>query len=59
VLSLASVWVCGYAWCVIVCCFDYVFVCVIVFLCVCGFFLLHSMPHYTVILLALHNLRFN
>jgi len=49
ILREMEVWcVCG-VWCV---------VCVGVCVCVWVFFLLHSMPHYTVILHALHNLRF-
>jgi len=58
-----GVCICKYVCVVCVCvCVLFVYVCVCsVCVCVGGFFklLLHSMPHYTVILHALHNLRFN
>ena len=48
--------------CVSACVWIYVCECVFECVCVCAcvvFFLLLIMPHYTVILHALHNLRFN
>ena len=53
--------------CICVCVCMYVCVCVCICVCVCVvclcvvflIYLLHSMPHYTVIVHALHNLNFN
>ena len=63
--GVGVVCLCVYEWCVGgVCMCGVCDVCV----CVCGvcvsvvfylIYLLHSMPHYTVILHSLHNLRFN
>jgi len=56
-VCVCGVCVCGCVcvWCACVSC-----VCGVCVLCFCVWgFLLHSMPHYTVILHALHNLRFN
>ena len=58
---VVCVWVC--VWCACVVCGMCLCVCMCVWcVCVCGgvcVFFLHSMPHYTVILHSLHNLRFN